>query len=82
MIQFLAKLFGLGAAQFSPIIVATSRTILSVTAVAALGGALDAVNAIDWTTYLESDKVPVALFIQAGVRMLLEGALDQLKAGK
>ena len=82
MSQFLAKLFGLGAAQFSPIIVATARTILSVTAVAALGGALDAVNAIDWTTYLESDKVPIALFVQGGVRLAIEGLLDQLKASK
>jgi len=78
----LSKLLGLGAEQFAPPIVAFARTILLVLATAALGGALDGIDAVDWSDYLSGEQLPIAAFVVAVLRVVIEGALDQVRAAR
>jgi len=78
----ISKLLALGEEQFAPVIVATARTIVLVVLVAALGGALEGLNAVDWSEYLAGEQLPIAAFAVGLLRILLEGALDQVRSAR
>jgi hypothetical protein len=77
--QFLSKLFGLGAESFRPGIVRIARTLTLVGLTAALGGALDGVNAIDWHQYVQEDDIPIVVFVMGGLTFVLESLVDEVK---
>ena len=52
----ISKLLALGEEQFAPVIVATARTIVLVVLVAALGGALEGLNAVPEIEQVEKNK--------------------------
>lgn len=71
--------------DFPPTVVRVVRTVVVVAGVAALGGALDGLNAVDWSQLQEDANAPVAgavpivVFVMGALGAALESAIDQLK---